>query len=94
LVRVQHATDGSRPKLFFVDESSLASSRQMRDFLQTLQSQDRVLLIGDTRQHQSVEAGRIFAELQDAGMNTTRLEKIVRQKEEGLRAGCRSNGSG
>jgi conjugative relaxase-like TrwC/TraI family protein len=78
-------TEGSRPRLFFVDESSLASGKQMHDFLQTLQAHDRVLLIGDTRQHQSVEAGRIFAELQDAGMNTTRLDKIVRQKDEGLR---------
>ncbi len=68
-----------------MDESSLASGKQMRDFLQTLQPQDRVLLIGDTRQHQSVEAGRIFAELQDAGMNTAKLDKIVRQKDEGLR---------
>jgi ATP-dependent exoDNAse (exonuclease V) alpha subunit len=40
-----------------------------------------VLLIGDVRQHQSVEAGRIFAELQDAGMSTSKLEKIVRQKD-------------
>lgn len=55
------------------------------DFLQRLQPQDRVLLIGDTRQHQSVEAGRIFAELQDAGMNTAALSKIVRQKDTGLR---------
>jgi conjugative relaxase-like TrwC/TraI family protein len=85
LVRGQQTTEDARPRLFFLDESSLASGRQMRDFLQTLQTQDRVLLIGDTRQHQSVEAGRIFAELQDAGMNVARLGKIVRQKEEGLR---------
>ncbi|MBV8833558.1 MAG: relaxase domain-containing protein [Acidobacteriaceae bacterium] len=85
LTRVQQPNEASRPRLFFVDESSLASGKQMRDFLQSLQPRDRVLLIGDTRQHQSVEAGRIFAELQEAGMNTTKLDKIVRQKEEGLR---------
>jgi ATP-dependent exoDNAse (exonuclease V) alpha subunit len=85
LTRGHQASEDSRPRLFFVDESSLASGKQMRDFLQTLERTDRVLLIGDTRQHQSVEAGRIFAELQDAGMNTTKLDKIVRQKEEGLR---------
>ena len=85
LIRSQQPADDRRPKLFFVDESSLASGKQMRDFLQTLQPGDRVLLIGDTRQHQSVEAGRIFAELQDAGMNTAKLDKIVRQKDEGLR---------
>jgi conjugative relaxase-like TrwC/TraI family protein len=85
LTRGQQLAEDARPRMFFVDESSLASGKQMRDFLQTLHPQDRVLLIGDIRQHQSVEAGRIFAELQDAGMNTTKLEKIVRQKEEGLR---------
>ncbi len=57
----------------------------MRDFLQTVRADDRVLLVGDIRQHQSVEAGRMFDELQDAGMNTAKLEKIVRQKDEGLR---------
>ena len=85
LTRGAQPTEDARPRLFFVDESSLASGKQMRDFLQRLQPQDRVLLIGDTRQHQSVEAGRIFAELQDAGMNTATLSKIVRQKDEGLR---------
>lgn len=84
LVRGQQSNDG-RPQLFFIDESSLASGKQMRDVFRTLGPQDRVLLIGDVRQHQSVEAGRIFAELQDAGMNTAKLDKIVRQKEEGLR---------
>ncbi|MGI9072267.1 MAG: MobF family relaxase [Bryobacteraceae bacterium] len=85
LARGQHPSEDARARLFFVDESSLASGKQMRDFLQTLQSHDRVLLVGDTRQHQSIEAGRIFAELQDAGMNVARLNKIVRQKDEGLR---------
>ncbi|MGI8959187.1 MAG: peptide-methionine (R)-S-oxide reductase MsrB, partial [Bryobacteraceae bacterium] len=70
-----------RPRLFFVDESSLASGKQMRDFLQTLQHDDRVLLVGDTRQHQSVEAGRIFAELQDAGNSVIRFDSSG--KEEG-----------
>ena len=85
LTRGQQPNDDARPRLFFVDESSLASGKQMRDFLITLQPRDRVLLVGDTRQHQSVEAGRIFGELQQAGMNVTRLDKIVRQKDERLR---------
>src|SRR6201996_1591335 len=94
LTRGETAAKDSRPRLFFVDESSLTSGRQMRDFLQTLQRQDRVLLIGDVRQHQSVEAGRIFAELQDAGMQTIRLEKIVRQKDEGLRQAVEAMAAG
>ncbi|MGH9770451.1 MAG: MobF family relaxase [Candidatus Acidiferrales bacterium] len=85
LTRGRQAREDSRPRLFFVDESSLASSKQMRDFLQTVQPQDRVLLIGDTRQHQSIEAGRIFEELQQAGMRVSTLSKIVRQKDESLK---------
>jgi hypothetical protein len=40
-----------------------------------------VLLIGDTRQHQGVEAGRPFEQLQEAGMRTAELNEIVRQKD-------------
>jgi hypothetical protein len=39
-----------------------------------------VWLIGDTRQHQGVEAGRPFEQLQEAGMRTVKLDQIVRQK--------------
>ncbi len=46
---------------------------------------DRVLLVGDRRQHEAVEAGRPFAQLQDAGMVTVRLEEIVRQKDQELK---------
>lgn len=49
-----------RRHFYFVDESSLASTNQMREFLARLGPNDRVLLIGDTRQRQGVEAGRPF----------------------------------
>jgi ATP-dependent exoDNAse (exonuclease V) alpha subunit len=86
LTRGYGPADEARPRLFFVDESSLASGRQMRDFLVTMGPRDRALLVGDTRQHESVEAGRIFSELQDAGMKVSSLNTIVRQKDEGLRS--------
>jgi conjugative relaxase-like TrwC/TraI family protein len=70
---------GSR-HLYMVDESSLTSTRQMKDFLERLGPQDRVLLIGDTRQHQGVDAGKPFEQLQDAGMKTAQLDQIVRQR--------------
>ncbi|MGC2656516.1 MAG: MobF family relaxase [Bryobacteraceae bacterium] len=72
--------------LFLLDESSLASTKQVHDFLHRLGPQDRVVLVGDTRQHQSVEAGRIFEELQQAGMRTSRLDEIIRQKNPELKA--------
>jgi ATP-dependent exoDNAse (exonuclease V) alpha subunit len=89
----QPLADG-RARLFFVDESSLASGRNLRDFLEPLRPSDRVLLIGDTRQHQSVEAGRIFDELQRAGMNIATLSKIVRQRDAGLRSAVEAMASG
>jgi conjugative relaxase-like TrwC/TraI family protein len=72
--------------LYFVDESSLASTNQMCEFLSRLTPQDRVLLIGDTRQHQGVEAGRPFEQLQEAGMRTAKLDEIVRQKDPALKS--------
>jgi ATP-dependent exoDNAse (exonuclease V) alpha subunit len=71
---------------YFVDESSLASTNQMREFLSRLGPHDRVLLIGDTRQHQGVEAGRPFEQLQEAGMHTAKLDEIVRQKDPALKS--------
>jgi ATP-dependent exoDNAse (exonuclease V) alpha subunit len=58
----------------------------MREFLARLGPNDRVLLIGDTRQHQGVEAGRPFEQLQQAGMRTAKLDEIVRQKDPELKS--------
>lgn len=73
------------PRLFFVDESSLTAARQMNQLITFLGPRDRVVLVGDRRQHQSVEAGQIFKELQLAGMKTARINKLVRQKPEELK---------
>lgn len=59
---------------------SLASTRQMQAFLEKIGPQDRVLLVGDTRQHQGVDAGKPFEQMQAAGMRTSHLDRIVRQK--------------
>jgi conjugative relaxase-like TrwC/TraI family protein len=85
-----HLARGARPdtgekRLYVLDESSLASTKQMHEFLTRLHPNDRVVLVGDTRQHESIEAGRIFAQLQDAGMKTVKLDEIVRQKDPELK---------
>ncbi|WP_035351417.1 MobF family relaxase [Edaphobacter aggregans] len=77
----QPGGDPGTRHLYMVDESSLASTKQMRDFLERIGSQDRVLLIGDTRQHQGVDAGKPFEQLVQAGMHTAQLDQIVRQKD-------------
>ena len=86
----KHLTRGEQPdsgekRLYVLDESSLASTRQLHEFLHRLQPNDRVLLVGDRRQHEAVEAGRPFAQLQDTGMVTVRLNEIVRQKDPELK---------
>jgi ATP-dependent exoDNAse (exonuclease V) alpha subunit len=57
----------------------------MYEFVERLQPRDRVLLVGDTRQHESVEAGRPFAQLQEAGMKTVKLDQILRQRDPDLK---------
>jgi conjugative relaxase-like TrwC/TraI family protein len=83
LVRKAETGPASR-HLYMLDESSLASSKQMRDFLGKVSPEDRVLVIGDIRQHQGVEAGKPFEQMQQAGMQTSQLDQIMRQKDAGL----------
>jgi conjugative relaxase-like TrwC/TraI family protein len=84
LARGEQPDTGQR-RLYVLDESSLASTRQMHEFIERLQTKDRVLLVGDTRQHESVEAGRPFAQLQEAGMKTVKLDQILRQRDPELK---------
>ena len=73
----------SGKQLWIVDEASLVGTRAMHTLLAGATLQDaRVLLVGDEKQLGSVEAGRAFAQLQEAGMPTFRLTEIVRQSNE------------
>ncbi len=84
LAREGQADTGEK-HLYVIDESSLASTRQINDFLHRLGQQDRVLLVGDVRQHEAVEAGRPYHQLQQAGMRTAHLDEIVRQRDPALK---------
>jgi conjugative relaxase-like TrwC/TraI family protein len=86
LVRTGNPDLREHKHLYFVDESSLASTNQMREFLARIGPNDRVLLIGDVRQHQGVEAGRPFEQVQKAGMRTATLDEIVRQNDPALKS--------
>src|SRR5260370_10463097 len=57
----------------------------MNELLYGLKETDRVLLVGDTRQHEAVGAGRPDQQLQEAGIATGRLDEIVRQKDPTLK---------
>jgi ATP-dependent exoDNAse (exonuclease V) alpha subunit len=86
LARSSGPVSAVQKHLYLVDESSLASTNQVREFLTRIGPNDQVLLIGDTRQHQGVEAGRPFEQLQEAGMRTAKLDEIVRQKDPALKS--------
>jgi conjugative relaxase-like TrwC/TraI family protein len=75
----------STRRLYVLDESSLASTKQVNQFFDRLGPEDRVLLVGDIRQHQAVKAGRPFEQFQEAGMRTVRLEEILRQQDAQLK---------
>lgn len=74
------------PQLWIVDEASMVGTKLMHDLLQRAsQVGARVVLTGDVRQLASVEAGAAFRQLQAHGMETYRLEEIVRQTNRGTR---------
>ncbi|HEX2712848.1 MAG TPA: MobF family relaxase, partial [Candidatus Acidoferrales bacterium] len=75
----------AQKRLYVLDESTLASTKQMNQFLHGVREHDRVLLVGDVRQHQAVEAGAPYQQLQEAGLRVARLDEIVRQKDPGLK---------
>ena len=72
--------------LLVVDEAGMASTRQLHMILnEAAASGCRVVLVGDTAQLQSVEAGKPFAQLQAHGMHTAVVNQIQRQKNQLLK---------
>jgi ATP-dependent exoDNAse (exonuclease V) alpha subunit len=59
ILEPESRSDGDR-RLYVLDESSLASTKQMHELFERFDARDRVVLVGDARQHQAVEAGRPY----------------------------------
>ena len=70
-----------------VDEGSLASTVQARDLLRiaTELRIPRVVLVGDAKQLDAVDAGKPFAQLLAAGMKTAVMDEIMRQRDPALK---------
>ena len=70
-----------------VDEGSLASTVQARDLLRIADALriPRVVLVGDEKQLDAVDAGKPFAQLQRAGMRTAVMDEIMRQRDPALK---------
>ena len=73
--------------VLIVDEGSLASTVQARDLLRIADALriPRVVLVGDEKQLDAVDAGKPFAQLQAAGMQTAMMDQIMRQRDPALK---------
>ena len=73
--------------ILVVDEGSLASTVQARDLLRIANELriPRVVLVGDAKQLDAVDAGKPFAQLQAAGMKTAVMDEIMRQRDPALK---------
>ena len=76
-----------RKTVLVVDEGSLASTAQTRDLLRITNTLriSRLVLVGDEKQLDAVDAGKPFAQLQGAGMKCAMMDEIVRQREPALK---------
>ena len=70
-----------------VDEGSLASTVQARNLLRIADALriPRVVLVGDEKQLDAVDAGKPFAQLQREGMKTAVMDEIMRQRDPALK---------
>ncbi|MYA95919.1 MAG: conjugative relaxase [Nitrospinae bacterium] len=71
-----------------VDEGSLASTAQARDLLRIAGElrMPKLVLVGDAKQLEAVDAGKPFAQLQAAGLKTAVMDEILRQRDPDLKA--------
>ncbi|MEN8443710.1 MAG: AAA family ATPase [Cyanobacteria bacterium J06555_13] len=80
------AEEAGQKKLWLIDEAGLLSMRGANALLSRAKEQNaRVVLVGDTKQLSSVEAGNPFRSLQAGGMTTVHLDEARRQKKAELR---------
>jgi conjugative relaxase-like TrwC/TraI family protein len=79
------------PELWFIDESSFVSSRDANRILKLAGEIgiERVIFVGDSAQHQAVEAGAPIRQLLAAGMPAATLQDIRRQRDPELREAVR-----
>ena len=85
-----------RKTVLVVDEGSLASSVQARDLLRiaSVLRIPKVVLVGDSKQLDAVDAGKPFEQLQAAGMTTATMDEIMRQRDPDLKAAVEATLSG
>lgn len=69
-----------------LDEAAIVGSRQMLELMRAVEKAgSRLVMLGDTKQTEAIEAGKPFAQLQHAGMETARISQILRQQNPQLK---------
>ncbi|CEE28090.1 MobF family relaxase [Xanthomonas citri] len=72
--------------IIVLDESGVVGARQMEQVMRIVEkARARMVLLGDTKQTEAIEAGKPFAQLQQDGMQTARISEIQRQKDHELK---------
>ena len=86
--RIARGVDDYAGTVLVVDEASMVGTVQMEALLRIARGLDvaRVVLVGDTRQLRAVDAGQPFRVLQRAGMATTVMDEVLRQRDPTLAA--------
>ena len=85
---LRQARERFRGAVIVVDEASMIGTVQMRSLQNVAEriGASRLALVGDRLQLRSVEAGQPFRLLQEAGMETARMDDILRQRSVDLKA--------
>ena len=69
-----------------LDEAGVVGATNMAQLMRVVEAANaRLVLLGDTKQMEAIEAGKPFAQLQEAGMVTSRISEIQRQKDPELK---------
>ena len=80
------ASDGMQ-RVYVVDESSLVGARTAYAVMERVeQEQARAIFVGDRNQLSAIEAGKPFAVLVNKGMETVRMDEILRQRDPELKS--------
>ncbi|MFA7270368.1 MAG: MobF family relaxase [Sterolibacterium sp.] len=83
----QRDNSGLTPRsVLVVDEAGMVSAKDMREVLVRVEAAGaRAVLVGDVQQLKAVEAGKPFAQLQQAGIARVEMGEIQRQHDAELR---------
>lgn len=82
------ARENLRGNILIVDEASMLANADQLRLIEIANRHEvgRLVFVGDTRQLGAVDAGKPFALVQDAGIETARMDQNVRARDDTVRA--------